>query len=58
MSCKTLLEGYTQPFLNTNSMARNMLNSTDNIYDDLLLLTVTQTGQGYAATFDIGLQMA
>ena len=39
-------------------MARNMLNSTDNIYDDLLLLTVTQTDQGYAATFDIGPQMA
>jgi len=37
---------------------RNTLNSTDNIYDDLLLLTVTQTDQGYAATFDIGLQMA
>ncbi|MBI1877058.1 MAG: intradiol ring-cleavage dioxygenase [Chloroflexi bacterium] len=37
---------------------RDTLNSTDNIYDDQLLLTVTQTSQGYTATFDIGLQMA
>ena len=37
---------------------RDTLNSTDNIYDDLLLLTATQTDQGYTATFDIGLQMA
>jgi protocatechuate 3,4-dioxygenase beta subunit len=36
---------------------RDTLNSTDNIYEDQLLLTVTQTDQGYAATFDIGLQM-
>jgi len=35
---------------------RDTLNSNDNIYDDQLLLTVTQTDQGYAATFDIGLQ--
>jgi protocatechuate 3,4-dioxygenase beta subunit len=37
---------------------RDTLNSNDNIYDDQLLLTVTQTDQGYAATFDIGLQTA
>jgi len=36
---------------------RDTLNSNDNIYDDQLLLTVIQTEQGYAATFDIGLQM-
>jgi protocatechuate 3,4-dioxygenase beta subunit len=34
------------------------LNRTDNIYQDLLLLTTTKTDQGYAATFDIGLNIA
>ena len=34
------------------------LNSTDSIYQDLMLLTVTKTDQGYAATFDIGVQQA
>jgi len=37
---------------------RDTLNSTDNIYNDQLLLTVTQADEGYAAIFDIGLQMA
>jgi protocatechuate 3,4-dioxygenase beta subunit len=37
---------------------RNTLNSNDGIYKDLLLLTVTKTDQGYAATFDIGMQKA
>jgi protocatechuate 3,4-dioxygenase beta subunit len=32
-------------------------NSRDNIYRDELLLTVAETEQGYAATFNIGLQM-
>ena len=36
---------------------RDTLNSRDNIYDDQLLLTVAKNGQGYAAAFDIGLQM-
>ena len=36
---------------------RDTLNSRDNIYDDQLLLTVAETGQGYAAVFDIGLQI-
>ena len=36
---------------------RDTLNSRDNIYDDQLLLTASQTGQGYAAAFDIGLQI-
>ena len=36
---------------------RDTSNRADRIYDDQLLLTVTETGQGYAAAFDIGLQM-
>jgi protocatechuate 3,4-dioxygenase beta subunit len=36
---------------------RNTLNSQDNIYQDELLVTVAQAGSGYAATFDIGLEM-
>jgi protocatechuate 3,4-dioxygenase beta subunit len=36
---------------------RDTLNSSDRIYDDQLLLTVAETGQGYAAAFDIGLQI-
>lgn len=35
---------------------RDTPNSRDSIYKDLLLLTVAKTGQGYAATFDIGMQ--
>lgn len=37
---------------------RNTLNSTDNIYQDQLLLTTSKSGQGYAATFPIGLDLA
>jgi protocatechuate 3,4-dioxygenase beta subunit len=37
---------------------QDTLNSNDNIYDDQLLLTVSQTDEGYAATFDIGMEMA
>ena len=36
---------------------RNTLNSTDNIYNDQLVLDVSKEAEGYAATFDIGLQM-
>jgi protocatechuate 3,4-dioxygenase beta subunit len=36
---------------------RNTLNSNDNIYQDVLLLDVTQNGDGYATAFDIGLQL-
>jgi hypothetical protein len=36
---------------------RNRLNSNDNIYQDELLLDVSQTSDGYAAAFDIGLQL-
>ena len=34
---------------------RDTFNNTDNIYQDTLLLTTTQTDQGYAATFAIGI---
>lgn len=34
------------------------LNSTDNIYQDLLLLTTEQSGDGYAATFPIGIDVS
>lgn len=37
---------------------RNTLNSNDTIYKSQLLLTVTETAQGYAATFDIGLDLS
>lgn len=37
---------------------RDTLNSTDNIYQDLLLLTTTQTDQGYIATFPIGVDVS
>jgi protocatechuate 3,4-dioxygenase beta subunit len=37
---------------------RNTLNSNDNIYRDELLLNVAQTSDGYAAAFDIGLQLS
>jgi len=36
---------------------RNTLNSNDNIYQDELLLNVAQASDGYAAAFDIGLQL-
>lgn len=37
---------------------RDTRNSNDNIYKDLLLLTVTKTGQGYATTFPIGVDVS
>lgn len=37
---------------------RDTLNSTDGIYQDLLLLTTTPTDQGYAAAFNIGLDLS
>lgn len=36
---------------------RNTRNSNDNIYQDQLLVTTSKTVDGYAATFDIGMQM-
>ena len=44
-----------EPYANKGT--RDTLNSRDNIYDDQLLLTVSENGQGYAAAFDIGLQI-
>ena len=35
---------------------RDTRNSRDSIYKELLLLSTTQSGHGYAATFDIGVQ--
>jgi protocatechuate 3,4-dioxygenase beta subunit len=37
---------------------RDMLNSRDSIYQSLLLLDTTQTDQGYAATFPLGINLA
>ena len=37
---------------------RDTLNSVDRIYNEQLLLDVSQADEGYAATFNIGLQMA
>jgi protocatechuate 3,4-dioxygenase beta subunit len=43
-----------EPYASKGS-TQNTLNSTDNIYEDLLLLTTTPTNEGYAATFAIGI---
>ena len=46
---------FTQaPYVSKGSTP-DTLNSTDNIYQDLLLLTSTKTDQGYAAAFDLGI---
>src|SRR5262249_29143861 len=46
---------FTQaPYVSRGSKP-DTLNSTDNIYQDQLLLTTTKTDQGYAATFAIGI---
>ena len=37
---------------------RNTFNSEDNIYNDLLLLDVSRTADGYATTFNIGLDLS
>ena len=37
---------------------RDTLNSNDNIYNDLLLLAANQANGGYAATFNIGLDLS
>jgi protocatechuate 3,4-dioxygenase beta subunit len=41
-----------------NVSGARTLNSQDGIYDDLLLLNVTPAGGGYAATFDLGLDLS
>jgi len=46
---------FTQAPYASKGSTPDMLNSTDNIYQELLLLTTTKTDQGYAARFDIGI---
>jgi protocatechuate 3,4-dioxygenase beta subunit len=46
---------FTQEPYAAKGSTPDTLNSTDTIYQDLLLLTTTKTEQGYAATFDIGI---
>jgi protocatechuate 3,4-dioxygenase beta subunit len=46
---------FTQEPYSSKGNVPDTLNSTDNIYQDLLLLTTTKTDQGYAATFDMGI---
>lgn len=46
-----------QPYAAKGSV-QDTLNSTDNIYQDLLLLTTAQSGNGYAATFPIGIDLS
>lgn len=49
---------FTQaPYLSNGSVP-DTLNATDSIYQDLLLLTTTQTADGYAATFPIGIDLS
>jgi protocatechuate 3,4-dioxygenase beta subunit len=45
-----------QPPYTAGSQQRT-LNSTDGIYDSSMLMLVTPTDQGYAATFDVGVQL-
>jgi protocatechuate 3,4-dioxygenase beta subunit len=49
-------EVYANAPYNTRG-SRSTLNSNDNIYDDMLLMNVAPSGDGYASTFDVGLQM-
>jgi protocatechuate 3,4-dioxygenase beta subunit len=49
---------FTQAPYASKGSTPDTLNSNDGIYKDLLLLTVAKTDQGYAATFDIGVQTA
>jgi protocatechuate 3,4-dioxygenase beta subunit len=49
---------FTQAPYASKGSTPDTLNSTDSIYQDLLLLTTTKTDQGYTATFDIGLNIA
>ena len=46
---------FTQAPYTNKSNTPDTLNSTDSIYQDLLLLTTTKTDQGYAATFALGI---
>jgi hypothetical protein len=46
---------FTQAPYASKGSTPDTLNSTDGIYQDILLLTTTKTDQGYAAAFDIGI---
>ena len=47
----------TQAAYTNKSSTPDTLNSTDSIYQELMLLTTTKADQGYAATFDIGMDI-
>ncbi len=46
---------FTQAPYASKGSTPDTLNSTDSIYQDLLLLTASKTDQGYAASFEIGI---
>lgn len=46
---------FTQAPYASKGSTPDTLNSTDNIYQELLLLSTSKTDQGYAAAFDIGI---
>ncbi len=46
-----------EPYL-SNGAVPDTPNSSDSIYQELLLLAASQSGDGYAATFDIGLDLS
>lgn len=46
---------FAQEPYTVKSSTPDTLNSTDSIYQELLLLSTTASGEGYAATFDIGI---
>lgn len=49
---------FTQESYAARGSTPDVLNSADNIYEDLLLLSTTQTADGYAATFPIGIDLS
>jgi protocatechuate 3,4-dioxygenase beta subunit len=49
---------FTQAPYTTKSSTPDTLNSIDSIYQELMLLTTTKTDQGYASTFDIGVDLS
>jgi protocatechuate 3,4-dioxygenase beta subunit len=49
---------FTQEPYSSKGSTPDTLNSTDSIYQELLLLTTTEAGDGYAATFEIGIDPA
>ncbi len=49
---------FTQAPYAAKGSTPDTLNSTDHIYQDLLLLDTTQSGDGYTATFPIGIDLS